>query len=201
MKILIFFSLFLIGCKQQSDIHNSSITKRTANYNKPPKPIQKDRSEQFCLPVINQSFLDLKYGVETNWEDIAMEGFYFDDVYLYLYFSADSTSKKTITKADDEYGIMNWEQTFENGIKYEYIQLPEVGAEGNLYTQCKDKARFLKVIEPVIRYVPCENCYDPNMVWKKDSSAYEPFGADPGCYYAIEQDDSGYYKMSWYCGC
>ena len=154
------------------------------------------------LPEPSEAFLNMK-AEDPLFMSVTgvQEGYIYDDVYYYLLMTLDSMETKQVLKEDKDWGVVEWAQEFDCGVMYIHEDIPEAGSETRLYTKTKNKTVFLKAIEPVIRFIPCENCYDYNPVWKNDSTTYEPADGGAGCYYSIENDSLGYLMMSWYCGC
>lgn len=160
-------------------------------------------NNQTCLPQVSQRFLIWKESdslaiLKTDDENKFIQ----DEIYFYLITHLDSVGAKKIIRREDFYGPVEWEQEFENGISYRYIKYPEVGAAGVLQTSCYDKKEFMQVIYPVIEYRShCDNCDNPTYIWKDDYTKYEPTEIIPGCYYEINQHDSSFIQLEWYCGC
>lgn len=163
---------------------------------------QQDPKMECDLPMASEKFMELK--ADNRLQDYLPypeTGYIYDEVYHYLYLTLDSIGAKQVLKTDEVWGPIEWGQEFECGVTYFSEQYIEVGAGGKMYTKSKNKSVLLNAIEPVIRFIPCENCYDYNPVWKEDSTRYEPSEAEAGCYYTIENDSLGYLMLSWYCGC
>jgi hypothetical protein len=163
---------------------------------------QQDPNMECDLPMPTEEFLKLKS------EDRLIDGIpndetemIYDEVYYYLYMTLDQVGERQVLKTDEDWGVIHWAQEFDCGATYLRMDMPEAGSESILYTKSKNKSAFLNAVEPVIRFIPCENCYDYNPVWNDDSTSYEPADGGAGCYYSVENDSLGYLMMSWYCGC
>lgn len=132
--------VFLISCQQ--DMSNSDEVLNNAAFAESDSSrfetvlLENEKLDQ-CLPQPTDLFLKLKSKNELyNYFPSNEKDFLFDDVYYYLYFSADSMAAKQVLKQDDFGGSVHWKQEFVNGITYEKIRYVEAGAKGRLYSKC-----------------------------------------------------------------
>lgn len=153
-----------------------------------------------CIPEPSKEFLQAKAnGTLTEDYGLFIGEFPMDEIYMYLILSEDSLGEKVMVKHDTLFGTYEWTQEFE-GITYTYHGY-QSGGGGELTTTCSDKSQFVKVMDAVIRSVPCENCYNPEMIWRNDSTSYGVGEGEVGCNYDVEKDSYGHYGLKWYCGC
>jgi len=153
-----------------------------------------------CLPEPSLTFLEAKQegNLMEKYAPTSNE-FPIDEIYLYFLLSTDSLSEKKMLRKEPEYDLYIWQQEF-NGATYTYNGY-QSGAGGEITSRCTDRSQFLKVIDAVVKHVPCDDCYNPEMKWYKDSTVYGVGDGEVGCNYYVENDSLGKYRLYWYCGC
>ncbi|MBD3636364.1 MAG: hypothetical protein HUJ25_03405 [Crocinitomicaceae bacterium] len=161
----------------------------------PEPPIEIPRftvESDYCLPYPHERFLTW-CETDSLYEVFGKNGIFYGLIYNYLITHLDSLNTKQVDKTDPDWGILEWNQNFSNGLVFKYIKHPEAGANAELRTSCtiKNRKEFYETLSVLI--------YSEDNVWNEDSTEYSPDGA--GCHYNIELDDDSLYTVSWYCGC
>lgn len=143
-------------------------------------------ADSSCFPVPNERF---KTWIEHDsiWTLFPM----MNPVYVYLITHSDSTEARKVLETDEVWGVIDWEQSFSNGMKFRKVTHPEAGADMVLNTSCTSLSKVRNRILMLIS--------EPDNSWSKDSSSYAPEGA--GCHYNFQKIEDGTVEVSWYCGC
>jgi hypothetical protein len=155
--------------------------------------------ENSCLPFPSDEFFAIKQGDPFSF---LIEYSLGDFVYLYLIVDSDSLGKRKITKVDESGEFIEWTQQFKNDLTYISIRYPEFGFGGKLITKCTDKKEFINKIAAIIdpgKYDP--ELFGLNLVWRADSTKFEPDDLGGGCYYRIKKDKNSFYFLEWDCAC
>ena len=113
-------------------------------------------------------------------------------VYAYLITHSDSIGPKEILDTDPDWGTIEWQQSFTNGMTFREKIHPEAGTTYNITTHCKDMQIIQKNIFPLIQ--------NEDNVWNEESTSYSPTeGA--GCYFDFKREADSTITIENYCGC
>ncbi len=155
--------------------------------------------ENSCLPFPSDEFFAIKQGDPSSF---LIEYTLGDFVYLYLIVDSDSLGTRKTTKVDESGEFVEWTQHFKNDLTYISIRYPEFGFGGKLLTKCTDKKEFIKKIAAIIDQGKYDSeLFGLNLVWRADSTKFEPEDSTGGCYYEIKKDKNAFYYLEWTCSC
>lgn len=145
-----------------------------------------DSDDNKCFGAINNRFASW-LNTDSIWHFFPNH----DILYGFLVTHSDSVGPKEILKTDPDWGPIEWQQSFTNGMTFKEVIYVEAGSQSYIYTQCTDLEIIKKNIFPLIQ--------DEENTWNEEGTSYGPEGA--GCYYDFKIEKDSTISIENYCGC